>query len=318
MKKKYLYIILLICIIVLFVIGCFFLKKQNKLQNTENKNTIVTNTEIQEESDLNNIVIIKNGKIENENLIDDFINSDSHQNNKLEIIQDNDKIIVESIKPEISEKSSNDVMANITANAGDGSVESNKKIYGYYILTVNGKQNGEYDKWQFSIKRSVRNNEVTLYFDAPLVEFTEIPTICKYSLESSNYKKKFDLKYNQRKDLGIYEIYDTGNFKIKTFGGNVSVIIDSNTYDLKTALENKIINYNDIIEQAKNDAKYGICSLGSYRDGGSTEYYYYGDIDNHYTILKLNILDGDKDLVIGFEGPILDKYKNQQKWIMTD
>ncbi len=311
MKKKYLYIILLICIIVIIAIGYFFFKKSNKLQNTEN--TIFTNAEIQEKSNLNDIVVIKNGRIENENLIDDFINSDSSQNNKLEIIQDNDKIIVESIKPEISENPSNDVMVNITANAGDGSVESNKKIYGYYILIVNGKQNGEYDKWQFSIKRSVSNNEVTLYFDAPLVEFTEIPTICKYSLESSNYKKKFDLKYNQRKDMGIYEIYDTGDFKIKTFGGNVNVIIDNNTYELKTALENKILNYNDIIEQAKIDAKYGICSFDTYVDGGSSEYYYYVDINNHYTILKLNTLDGDKDLVIGFEGPILDKYKEQSK-----
>ena len=112
MKKKYLYIILLICIIVIIAIGYFFFKKSNKLQNTEN--TIFTNAEIQEKSNLNDIVVIKNGRIENENLIDDFINSDSSQNNKLEIIQDNDKIIVESIKPEISENPSNDVMVNIT------------------------------------------------------------------------------------------------------------------------------------------------------------------------------------------------------------
>lgn len=310
MKKKSLYIIiLLICISILIIVNYLLLKNSNKTKSVENKNNILNNVENEQKNEsLGNYVIIKNGKIENENLIDDFINSDNSKNSKLEIVQDNDKISVESIKPETSESSCNNDVVNKTENIGDGSAESNKKLYGYYILTVNDKQNGEFDKERFSIKRNISNNEVTLYFDAPYSDIIEMPIICKYSLESSNYKKKFDLKYNQRKDLGIYEIYDTGDFKVKTFGGDVSVIIDNSTYNLKEALENKLLSCNDIIEQAKMDAKYGVCSSNLYRDGGSTEYCYYAEENNHYTILKLNTASGYKDLIIGFEGPILDKY----------
>ena len=55
----------------------------------------------------------------------------------------------------------------------------------------------------------------------------------------------------QRKDLGIKEVFDYGEYKVKTFGGDV-------------------------------------------------------------TLLKLNTLDGDKDLIIGMGGQIINSYNKNR------
>ena len=78
-------------------------------------------------------------------------------------------------------------------------------------------------------------------------------------------------------------------------------------YNLEDALKQKVITPNDILEQSKTDGKYGICDGDSYYDGGSMEYRY-----NDFTILKLNTLDGDKDLVIGMRGQIIDLYNKNK------
>lgn len=56
-------------------------------------------------------------------------------------------------------------------------------------------------------------------------------------------------------------------------------------------------------EQALKDKEEGICTFEIYQDGGSEEYYY-----DEYTILKLNILYGQKDLIIGMKCTIIDLY----------
>ena len=72
-------------------------------------------------------------------------------------------------------------------------------------------------------------------------------------------------------------------------------------YDLKKALEEKLITVNDILTQARIDADYGICFEGAYSDGGSIEFCY-----EDYTILKFSTLDGNEDLVIGMKGQIIN------------
>ena len=125
--------------------------------------------------------------------------------------------------------------------------------------------------------------------------------------DSSNYRKEFDLTYYQRKDMGLEKIIDNKendnyDFDVYTFGGDVSITIDSDmVFDLKEALEQNIITVDKIIEQCKIDEEYGICFSNFYKDGGSIEYCY-----NNYTILKYNTLDGNKDLVIGFKGQIIN------------
>ena len=109
--------------------------------------------------------------------------------------------------------------------------------------------------------------------------------------------------------MGIETIFNFEEYDVKTFGGDVSIIIENNkTYDLKDALTQEIITPNDILSQVELDSKYGICKKDMYKDGGSLEYCYYGEVDNQYTILKFNSIDGNKDLIIGMVGPILNLY----------
>lgn len=164
------------------------------------------------------------------------------------------------------------------------------------------------------IARIIDDENIIVYFEAPLIDYAEIPSVCSYSIESSDYNKKFNLLYNQRKDLGIKEIYDAGDYKIKTFGGDISIIMPDGdaVYSLGDALDQKIITTEDILTRAKMDLKYGICIDRMYYDGGSIEYSYYGDGNNQYTILKLNTVDGEKDLVIGMGGQILSSYNKNK------
>lgn len=117
------------------------------------------------------------------------------------------------------------------------------------------------------------------------------------------------INYYQRKDLGIYTILNNNDCSLKTFGGNVMVTVYNTTLNnpmltLEEAINQNLISIDTILAQANEDAKYGICPIvGFCNDGGSKEYIY-----NDYTILKLKTLSGDKDLVIGMQGSILNMY----------
>ena len=262
-------------------------------------------------------VIIKNNEIQNEELIDEFIEKAIYSNiesQELVIIQDDTKIKLKYTSGEYAKAISEENEERVIVPTSDGTYEQNKKVYGYYSVIVNDELKGEYPLGSHLIKRVINGENVTLYVDAPLIEYTEMQTICTYSVESSSYTKKYDLTYMQRKDLGIKEIYDAGDYKVKTFGGDVSIIITGGdaVYTLEEALNRKVITPEDILAQAKMDVKYGICQEGLYSDGGSIEYCYYGETYNQYTILKLNTLDGEKDLVIGMGGPILSSYNKNK------
>lgn len=128
----------------------------------------------------------------------------------------------------------------------------------------------------------------------------------------------FELKYIQRKDLGIKDIYDTGEYKIRTFGGDVTITVNGIEYSFEDALNQNIITGEDIVSQAERDANNNLCRKDMYLDGGSIEYQY-----PEYTILKINntkikMLDSDEyigednhDLVIGMKGQILSIYEDQ-------
>ena len=190
---------------------------------------------------------------------------------ELNIIDEDKNICIKYVAPTEPQSGENGY------DIGDGSMETRKKIFGYYIYSINGETKGEYTDIDHEIKRGIGNGKVTLYFDAETIDYVKIPTICDYDLDSSNYSEKFKLTYRQRKDLGRNEIFDYGEYKIKTFGGNVSITIDDDmVYELEAALNQKIITPDDIINQAKLDFKYGVCQEAYYSDGGSTEYKYWG------------------------------------------
>ena len=312
MDKENLSVIIIFALSVLAIAGVFvFLTIQNETGNTAinlSNTTPIKDNAISKKD----VVIIKNGKIENEQIIDEFIektNPANTESKELNILQDDKKIKVTYTSGEyatalLKQREDDDAIIG----ASDGSFESMKKVYGYYTLLVDDEIKGEYALVDHSIKRVTSNDTVTVYFDAPLIEYETIPEICKYSLKYSNYTRKFEISYYQRKDLGLKTVFDAGDYSVKTFGGDVQIVIEGDmVYNLEDALKQKVITPNDILEQSKTDGKYGICDGDSYYDGGSMEYRY-----NDFTILKLNTLDGDKDLVIGMRGQIIDLYNKNK------
>ena len=96
--------------------------------------------------------------------------------------------------------------------------------------------------------------------------------------------------------------FDNIDYGLYTFGGDVIITIEQDmVYSLEDALNEKKITIQSILDQAKLDEKYGFCDASAYDDGGSIEYRY-----KDYTILKFNSLDGNKDLIIGMQGSILN------------
>ena len=186
--------------------------------------------------------------------------------------------------------------------------EEYEEGYGYYRIVVNGEETGRYDVWHWHMRRVTKDNTVQVIMEPYLIEVTEFPVICEYSLESSNYEKKFELTYMGRKDMGVKKIaeknqFDNLDFGIYTIAGDVSITIEGDmVYSLEDALKQGVIKVQDILEQAKQDEKYRFCEEAYYQDGGSTEYRY-----AEYTILKYNTLDGNKDLVIGMQGSIINQ-----------
>ena len=301
---------IIIVLLVLLAIGICILFSINISQKQNYIVESIARTENMQNRVNENFVIINNGQIMNENLIDEFIEKAQYpkaEKQELNIKQDNKNISI-IYNPSEYAKALNESNGNINMPMDDGSFEVRKRLYGYYSLLINGKTIGEYTLISHKIVKITENNEVILYFDAPLIEYTTRPEICRYTLESSNYKESFYIAFHQRKDLGIKEIYDTGNFKIKTFGGDVDIIIEKDmAYHLEDALKNNVITPLDIIKQVKEDEKYGICTMYYFSDGGSAEYIY-----SEFTILKLNTLEGDKDLVIGPSGSIINTYNKNK------
>lgn len=258
------------------------------------------------------VVVIKDGKINNETLIENFLNKvaiDSSEEQTL-IIQEHtseDEYVEKKIKfipGVISDKTSED-------KANDSVEELEKALeeqYGHFVYTINNDEStARTFNYKWCPKRNTENGVVRLRFET-FKDVAEFPIICSYSLESSNYTNKFELNYHQRKDKGLKTVIDHNTntdyeYSVHTLGGDVDFTIENDmVYTFEKALEEKIITVEDILNQAKMDAEYGICYRGDYSDGGSTEFMY-----EDYTILKYSTLDGLEDLVIGYKGQIINE-----------
>ncbi len=278
--------------------------REENLNKEVSKNTLI---EVQNQNREKDIVKIIDGKIENEDLIDEFINEVAKEKEsilKIEVKEDNiEKNLEVAFVP--SEQETNTTEFNVPDTE-----EYYQKAYGYYKLSINGEEKARHNKLSWNLGRGTREDKVILYFNTH-AELEEIPIICEYDLDSSNYEKKFELNYHQRKDLGIKTIIDKKladkyNYSVLTFGGDVTITIEKDmVYKLEDAIEQNIITVEDILNQAKIDEKYGICESGYYEDGGSIEYCY-----PEYTILKYDTLDGNQDLYIGMRDQIINQLNN--------
>ena len=271
----------------------------------------------------NDIIIIEDGKIQNENLLDTFLkNADNKEPSTLQINNisngNTETITLEYVPGENDIKndtSSENITVNTVAPDKDWTYEDYQKYYGYFQMTKNDKEE-RFDIYHWGIKRQTTDNTVQVIFYTDYFKFDllEIPVIFEYNLDSSLYEKTYDLTYHGRKDMGIKQIaktnqYDNIDYGLYTIAGDVTVTVEQDmVYSLEDALNQKIISVQSILDQAKEDEKYGICETASYNDGGSIEYRYHD-----YTILKLNKLDGNKDLIIGYP-----YYDNSQNYIINN
>lgn len=258
-------------------------------------------------------VRIENGNIQNENQIDEFIEKVNNRHTaslsilvieegkenhiQVEFVQGKD------VKETVSEGENT---VNIQVPSSDATSEEYQAFYGYYKITVNGEETERHDCIHWAMKRKTKDNIVQVTMEPYLIEVTELPIICEYTLESSAYEKRFELMYEGRKDMGVKRVaemnqFDNTDFGIYTIAGDVMIIIEEDmVYSLEDALKQGAITVQDMLDQIKQDEKYGFCEIGYYNDGGSTEYLY-----ADYTILKFDTLDGNKDLVIGMQGQIM-------------
>ncbi len=149
-----------------------------------------------------------------------------------------------------------------------------------------------------------------------------------YSYEKIELSVVTSNEKNKRKILNVSEL-DTyvgstfnSNYDLYYYGlDEVNIVIDTHTSSLETALREGKTTLEDVIKKARFDClKYLTDSsieskllsrLSSYDDGGTTEYMY-----ENYTIIKMNTLDGDRDVYIGTTDMTLSKineYKSEGK-----
>lgn len=253
------------------------------------------------------IITIKDGKIQNENLLDTFLkNTENKEHSTLQInntTNGNTETITleyvlgkENIK---NDTSSENTTIIATVPDKDWTYEDYQNYYGYYKLIKDNKEE-KYDSFRWGIKRQTTGNIVQVVFYSNTFDLAEIPVICEYNLDTSLYEKTYDLTFLGRKDMGVDIIakineFDNIDYGLYTIGGDVEITLEQDmVYSLENALNDKIISVQSILDQAILDEKYGICESAFYHDGGSIEYMY-----RDYTILKFNSLDGNRDLIIG-------------------
>ena len=281
------------------------------------------------ESDENKeIVVIEDGNVQNENKIDEFMDkANNHEAAVLEINiisnEKTDNVKIEFIQGEYDKEQNtqssqnttilNSVNIPVPSVEAEATLEEYQKVYGYYKVAVNNEVTGKYDIVHWKMKRDTKDNIVKVIMEPFLISVMEMPVVFEYSLESSSYEKKFDnISYFQRKDLGIEKIaeknqFDNTDFAIYTYGGDVSITVEGDmVYFLEDALTQKIITAQDLLEQVRQDEKYGFCEQSYYSDGGSIEYRYPG-----FTILKYNTLHGNKDMIFGMQGTIINQVNEE-------
>ena len=237
MKKKVLIILGIIIVLLLIICGLVF---YIDYKNVSNNKLSTSNVEYSEDITKNNdIIIIKDGKIQNENLIDTFIETASNkQATNLEIDvtsnENTDVIKLEYVPAEKDENQNDNSSSNSTVIINgpnqEFTYEDYQKYYGYYKMTKNEKEE-KFDALHWNIKRLTDGNTVQVIFNSNTIDLAEIPVICEYNLDSSLYEKAYDLTYLGRKDNGIKQIAKTNQFDnidygLYTLAGDLTVTIE--------------------------------------------------------------------------------------------
>ena len=164
----------------------------------------------------------------------------------------------------------------------------------------------EYDATKYKLVKGNTPNVVTdlktcYSLELKGIETDETVSICSYAIikETSNGKFQIEFNTNSEKEEIIKVLTEGENdkydYNIYSYKGTVNIVIAGERMSLRDALINNKITIEEILEKANKDARENKTIFGDvYADGGSSFYIY-----NDYSILKLNTLEGNKDLYIG-------------------
>lgn len=174
----------------------------------------------------------------------------------------------------------------------------------------------EYDASKYKlVKESTANNITNLktYYPISLkcIETEETIPVCNYAEIRQTSKEKFKIQFNKTTDKEeVIKILDKSesdkyNYNIYSYKGIVDIVINGEKMSLREALLSNKITIDEILQKARKDAKEDETIFGTtYLDGGSSLYIY-----NDYAILKLNTLEGNKDLYIGVPAMYIEDVK---------
>ena len=190
------------------------------------------------------------------------------------------------------------VSIKCAAGVKDGKIVTN--VPENQVPKENNQSNfeGEYS-YQYGDKNQIEIliGEKWMVFETKEVEKFQIKVYDKFSKSQSlsNIIKIIDKNENDKYDYSIYG-----------YGVNVNIVIGGEETSLKQALEENKITMEDILEQANKDIPEPVI----YKDGGSKEYHY-----DLYTIIKLNGLNGNKDVYICMPNTTLNTIMTTNKII---
>ena len=330
MSKKILKIVGIVIIVILIMLGIFYLIDLDRMKNNKKvlfstwgldyanpENSFVENY-IENEAQTNTIannIDYSNEKLKIEDLPEDY--------NYIQAIQD--KCIISSQGFKVFNKDELDIFLNKVNNNEPYSIRTiNYTVEGDMMITdvnfegnnvfstccdwtrdeFSSKEDRTYRYGKFSKLVTEQANEMTYILLQNKIEGDlEEVTITYYKDNAksiNNYEFKYLLNVNKSKKTELYKVTQGKlakkyNYDIYYYGlENVKIKIDNTEIDLKEALLNNKVTMEQIIEQAEADKENEVINADMYKEGG-TMIYWYGT----YTIIKSHSLDGNRDVYIG-------------------
>lgn len=177
-------------------------------------------------------------------------------------------------------------IANEIINYGVSNEILKKKVQEYYSELETEKEKNDTSNIMETTIKPINNNIVVES------NLTQTETLENETKPTGDFKIIFNSSGSGNNINTILDKSETDkyDYSIYAYMGSVNIIIDGTEYSLKDALKSNKITMEKIIEKAKKDIPDAIV----YRDGGTTVYHY-----ENYTIIKVNKVDGNRDVYIG-------------------
>lgn len=225
----------------------------------------------------------------------------------------NTNVALEYMNDNLQEQSYKKVSeSNLVSNSASKEIliRYNGILYGKSFTTINYSQNssniiGKIDKVTDNENIPILNGETNReeFLNAEICNINDKNMFVNHNNEVVTFEKiieydnlDFNITVKANNSMKKERIIDSSDISIFYYSlDNASITIKGNQeYDLKYALENKLVSIKDIIDKAEADVILNKVNVDVYKDGGSKLYDY-----GTYKILKLYSLNGNDDLYIG-------------------